>query len=214
MTSMEKEIDPIMNAILEGNHINAVGEAKKLLENGIEKVEIVSVLEKAMRKLDEKCTIEHFNLLEIMLAGRAVMSVMNVLYPPGSSPPLTKGTIAIASLEGDIHDLGKGIVIIILLAYGYKAVDCGKDCPVENLIDTAEREKVDAIFVSGLITPVIPKVQRIKEVLKERKLNIKVVAGGAALKQSSAEKLNVDFVAETAFDGLRFLKKHIGNRDV
>ena len=214
MTNMEKIIDPIMNAILEGNHSNAVSEAKKLLENGIEKVEIVSVLEKAMSKLDEKCTIEHFNLLEIMLAGRAVMSIMNVLYPPGSSPPSTKGTIAIASLEGDIHDLGKGIVIIILVAYGYKVVDCGKDCPIENLIDTAEREKVDAIFVSGLITPIIPQVQRIKKVLKERKLNIKVVAGGAALKQSSAEKLNVDFVAETAFDGLRFLKKYIENRGV
>ena len=214
MTSLGKENNPIMNAILEGNHFNAVGEAKKLLENGIEKGEIVSELEKAMINLDEKCTIEYFNLLEIMLAGRAVMSVMNVLYPLGSSPPLTKGTIAIASLEGDIHDLGKGIVIIILVAYGYKVVDCGKDCLIENLIDTAEGEKVDAIFVSGLITPVIPQVQRIKEVLKERKLNIKVIAGGAALKQSSAEKLNVDFVAETAFDGLRFLKKYVENRGV
>jgi len=58
----------------------------------------------------------------------------------GWPPPATRETVALASLEGDVHDLGKNIVKTVLLAKGYRVVDCGKDCPLETLIDKAERE--------------------------------------------------------------------------
>jgi methylmalonyl-CoA mutase cobalamin-binding domain/chain len=164
-----------------------------------------------MTQLDAKCTVEQFNLLEIMLVGRAVTGVMKDLYPPDVPPPQTKGTVVIASMEGDIHDMGKNIVKMVLTAQRYWVVDCGKDCPVEKLIDTAEQEAALAVGVSGLITTVIPQVRQVKDRMTERGLgHIKVMAGGAALKQATAESLNVDFVAETAFDGARYLDQIAG----
>lgn len=142
-----------------------------------------------------------------MLVGRASMAVIKELYPADAHPPITKGVVVIGSLEGDIHDLGKNILKMVLTTKGYRVVDCGKDCPVEKLIDHAEREGARAIGISGLITSIIPQVKQIKGLLAQRGLHqIKVLAGGAALKQAAAADLNVDFVAETAFDGPRYLE--------
>ena len=179
---------------------------------GVEDERIVTEgIEVAMGQLDAKCTMEEFNLLEIMLTGRAVMGVMKELYPSGDPPLRTKGTVVMASPEGDVHDLGKNVLKAVLTAKAYHVVDCGKDCPVERLISAAEEEGALAVAVSGLMTSLIPQVRQIKDKMTRRGLgHIKVVAGGAALKQSSAESLNVDFVAQTAFDGARYLDQITG----
>jgi len=199
----------LVNTLLDGDKAQAVAEAKKLCDAGVSHQRIVTWgIEEAMAKLDAKCTVDEFNLLEIMLAGRATMGVIKELYPPGGPPPRTKGTVVIASLEGDIHDLGKNITKMILTGIGYRLVDCGKDCPVEKLIEAAEQERAQVIGVSGLITTIIPRVRQVKDMAAKRGPgHIKVLAGGAALKQASAESLNVDFVADTAFDGARYLEQ-------
>jgi 5-methyltetrahydrofolate--homocysteine methyltransferase len=85
-------------------------------------------------------------------------------------------------------------------------VDLGRDCSLETLAAAAEREHARAVLVSGLISPVVPRVRKVREALAERGLAaVAVVAGGAALKQLSPADLNVDYVAETAFDGARYL---------
>jgi len=205
----DSDMRPLVKALLDGDEAQAVAEAKKLRDTGVSHQRIVTGgIEEAMTQLDAKCTVDQFNLLEIMLSGRAVMRVMKELYPPGGPPPRTKGTVVIASLEGDIHDLGKNITKMILTGKGYRVVDCGKDCPVEKLIEAAEQEGAQAIGVSGLITTIIPRVRQVKDIAAKRGLgHIKVLAGGAALKQASAESLNVDFVADTAFDGARYLEQ-------
>lgn len=199
----------LIDALLEGDQTRAVSESKQLRSEGFMLEQIVTEgIEVAMNRLDDKCTVEQFNLLEIMLVGRATMAVIRELYPSGTYPPATKGSIVIGSLEGDIHDLGKGILEMVLLAKGYRVSDCGKDCPVDRLIDRAEADQATAICVSGLITSVIPQVKQIRELCTSRGLtNVRLLAGGAALKQDSARNLNVDFVAETAFDGARYLDR-------
>ena len=161
-----------------------------------------------MLELDHKCKVEHFNLLEIMMAGRVIMAIVTELYPIGIPSSQANGTIIIGTPEGDIHDLGKNIVKIMLMGKGYRVIDCGKNCPIEEFINAAEKETANAIFVSGLISTIISKVREVKSKLLQRNLkNIKVVAGGGALKQLSAKRLNVDYVAETVFDGLNYLKE-------
>lgn len=172
----------------------------------IEKI-ISHGVEQAMSQLDDKCTVEQFNLLEIMLAGRAVMGVMNILYPPTQARVYDKGKVVLATLEGDVHDLGKNILKMILETNGYEVIDCGKDCPVEKLVNIVQAEKPIAVGLSGLITTVIPKIVTVKSRLVEIGCNnVKVMGGGAALKQSTAERLNLDFLAQTAFDCLNYLK--------
>jgi dimethylamine corrinoid protein len=206
--------EPLIGALLDGDHAKAVAEARGLCATGVNPEMVVTAgIEKAMSRLDEKCTVEHFNLLEIMLAGRAVGSVIKELYPEGMPPGAGKHAFLVATLEGDVHELGKSVVKSVLSAKGYHIIDCGKNCSLERLMHTSEREGVQAVLVSGLISSVIPQVRQVRSTLAARGLGgIKVIAGGAVLKQATAEELKVDYVAQTAFDGARYLDKTIGAR--
>lgn len=206
------DMESLTAALTEGDRVAALAETRRLIEAGTPPEEIVTGgLEVAMRRLDEKCTVERFNLLEIMLVGRAVTAVVNELYPEGPPPKRGKGNFVIATPEGDIHDLGKNIVKMVLIGMGYRVVDLGRDCPLEKLIAAAEREEVQAVLVSGLITSVIPQVRKVRAALADRGLEkVLIVAGGAALRQASAEELNVDYVADTAFDGAHYLDRKFG----
>ncbi len=201
--------DELIKALIDGDQDAASAEAKKLLDAGVGCEQVITEgVEAVMAQLDAKCTLEQFNLLEIMLVGRAVMGVLKELYPPTQPPLRTKGTVVICALEGDVHDLGKNVLKAVLTAGRYRVVDCGRDCPLGLLMDTAEREAPMALSVSGLLTTVIPQVRLLRERMTVRGLgHVKLMAGGAALKQATAKSLNVDFVGETAFDGLHYLHK-------
>ena len=106
----------LIRVMLDGDSVQAVDETRKLRNTGVKHEQIISDgVEVAMNQLDTKCTLEQFNLLEIMLVGRTVMAVMKELYPQGSAPPQTKGPIITGSLEGDVHDLGKNIFNMVLM---------------------------------------------------------------------------------------------------
>jgi methanogenic corrinoid protein MtbC1 len=200
-------METLVKALLDGDQAGALAEVKNLRHGGVQREQIVTQgVEKTMAQLDAKCTVEQFNLLEIMLSGRAVMGVIKEIYPPKEPPPRTRATVVLGALEGDVHDLGKNVLNSVLTASGYRVVDCGKDCPVVKMIDAAERETALVVSVSGLITTVIPQVRTLRSKMAARGLgHIRVMAGGAALKQASPESLNVDFVGDTAFDGLHYL---------
>ena len=207
-------MDLLVKALLDGDQTQAIIEVGKLREAGVRRRQIITDgVEAAMTQLDAKCTVEQFNLLEIMLCGRAATGVMKVLYPLGAPPLQTKAAVVMGTLEGDVHDLGKNILKMVLTAKGYRVVDCGKDCSLERLIDAVEQEAPVAAGISGLITTIIPQVRQMKDKMAERGLgHIKVIAGGAALKQATAESLKVDFIAQSAFDGLHYLDQIVGVR--
>ena len=200
-------MDALKYALLEGDTAESVARALSLHESGVSIEHIVREgIEAAMSTLDAKCTLEQFNLLEIMLVGRAVMEVMKLLCPSQIPVQGKTSTVVIATLEGDVHDLGKNILKMVLTGKGYRVIDCGKDCTLLNLMDAVEREAPVSVGISGLISPVVPLVRQVRPSLIERGLgHVKVIAGGAALKQSTPERLNVDYVAESAFDGAKYI---------
>jgi dimethylamine corrinoid protein len=195
-------------ALVDGDHVGALAEAGRLQAAGVPPELLVTEgLETAMQRVEDKCTVDSFNLLEIMLVGRAVSVVADTLYPQGIPAEQRKATLVIATPEGDIHDLGKTIVRMVLLGTGYRVVDLGRDCPVTRLVRAARVERAGAVLVSGLLTTVIPRVREVKTALSADGLaSVKLLAGGAALKQATAEELDVDYVAQSAFDGARYLE--------
>ena len=205
----DSNMGSLIKALLDGDTTEAVSRAMALRGSGVGIERIVTEgVESAMSTLDAKCTLEQFNLLEIMLVGRAVTEVMKHLFPAGAPASVGRGTVVIATLEGDVHDLGKNILKMVLTGNGYRVVDCGKDCPLERLLDTVEREKPIALGISGLITTVVGEVKRVKSLLAGRALgHVAVIAGGAALKQSTPEDLHVDYVAQSAFEGAGYLAR-------
>jgi dimethylamine corrinoid protein len=197
----------LIAALVDGDRTLAVTETHRLLAAGVSKESIVTdALQAAMQSVDDKCTVEAFNLLEIMLVGRAVSGVAAELYPEGPPRDGARASLVIATPEGDVHDLGRKIVGMVLIGRGYRVVDAGRNCAVKAMAEAARDEQAEAVLVSGLLTTVIPQVRLLRPALDELGLlAVKILAGGAALKQASALDLNVDYVAESAFDGARFL---------
>lgn len=125
----------------------------------------------------------------------------------------SKGKIILATVKGDVHDIGKNLVDIILTNNGYIVYNLGIKCPIEKMIEEFEKQKADAIGMSGLLVKSTLIMKENLEVLNERNLKIPVVVGGAALTRRFVEQ-NLKKVykgiveyAEDAFDGLRFMEK-------
>ena len=203
---MDSDLETLVRLLVEGDVKACVAEVRKPQAVECDRQRrVVDALQIAMQRMEAKCTPQQFNLLEIMLTGRAVMAGAREGFPEGT-PAQSLGTVVIGTPQGDVHDIGKNVTKMVLIAKGYRVVDCGKDCPVETMVDAAAREGAFAVLVSGLITAVIPHVRRLRDLIQARGLQgVKVLAGGAALKQSSPEALDVDMVAQDAFDAARLL---------
>ncbi|MBW2146623.1 MAG: cobalamin-dependent protein [Deltaproteobacteria bacterium] len=150
-----------------------------------------------------------------MLAGRAAMDVIDYLYDEGRkkgdtlrrSGPYQREKIVLGTIKGDIHEIGKNIFSMLMRSHGYQVIDMGKGVDPKDLVMTAIDNKADFIGISSLVTTTIPQVREIRRVAVDKGFHsVKIIAGGAALQQSSAEYLNVDYVADTAFDGLHYIK--------
>ncbi|HEY3418926.1 MAG TPA: cobalamin-dependent protein [Methanomassiliicoccales archaeon] len=204
---MQTRIEPLVDALVQGDREGSVQAATRLLQEGVPAETLVrDGIEAAMSKMDAKCTLEEFNLLEIMLVGRAALEVMKVVLPKGAGPSTSRDTVLLVTPEGDVHDLGKNIVKMVLTARGYRVVDCGRDCPITQMVSSAIADKAEVLGISGLITSVIPTVRQIRPSLEAAGLRERtLIAGGAALRQASPEDLNVDYVALDVFDGVKFL---------
>ena len=209
-------IKDIKQAIVAGENEDAVAIANTLISRGVQPEEIIiNGVTKAMECLDKKCTIHEFCLLELMLAGRAAMDVIDYLCAEGKisdgtligSDPLPGQKIILGTIKGDIHEIGKNIFSMVMKSYGYQILDMGKDVDPADLVMSAIDHKADFIAVSSLITTTIPHVREIRKYAADRgNHTVKIIAGGAALRQSSAEYLNVDYVADTVFDGLHYIR--------
>ena len=189
------ELDGLVQALTEGERDLGLQIVARLVARGMPPADIVTHgVESAMAALDRKCTAEQFNLLEIMLAGRAVMAVIHRLFPADATLPAPRARVVVAVLEGDIHDIGKAILKIVLAGSRFAVVAA------------AAQSGAAAVCVSGLISSVIPQVRAVKPALALAGLgHVKVLAGGAALKQCTASTLGVDHVGQTAFDAIAYL---------
>jgi methylmalonyl-CoA mutase cobalamin-binding domain/chain len=209
-------IKELRQAIIAGENEDAVAITSTLINRGVKPEEIiVHGVTKAMEYLDKKCTIHDFCLLELMLAGRAAMDVIDFLFAEGITTDATlldtdlypRKKIILGTIKGDIHEIGKNIFSMVMRSFGYQVIDMGKDVDPADLVMSAIANRADFIGVSSLITTTISYVREIKRCAADRGLHaVKVIAGGAAIQQSNAEFLNVDFVAGTAFDGLHYIR--------
>ncbi|RLC03207.1 MAG: hypothetical protein DRH90_11910, partial [Deltaproteobacteria bacterium] len=129
-------IKDIKQAIIAGENEHAVAIANTLINRGVTPAEIIiNGVTKAMEYLDKKCTIQDFCLLELMLAGRAAMDVIDHLCAEGTlnggasldSNPFSRQKIILGTIKGDIHEIGKNIFSMVMKSYGYNVIDMGKD---------------------------------------------------------------------------------------
>ena len=118
-----------------------------------------------------------------------------------------KGKIIMATVEGDIHDIGKNIVNVLLENYGYEVIDLGKDVKPEIIVETAIRENVKFVGLSALMTTTVPSMEKTIKLLREKDKNIAVMVGGAVLTPEYAEMIGAQFYAKDAMTTVRIAEK-------
>ena len=126
---------------------------------------------------------------EAMQAGTACLE--KLLSGEGSGGKLAK--LIIATVKGDIHDIGKNIVAVVLRNYGFEVIDLGKDVPPETIIDTAIREKVEVICLSALMTTTMSSMRDTVTLARKRGLKFHFIVGGAVVDQLFADELGASY---------------------
>ncbi len=127
----------------------------------------------------------------------------------GNSGEITeeKGKILIATVEGDIHDIGKNIVKVLLENYGFSVIDMGKDITPEAIVEKAEKENIKLVGLSALMTTTVPSMEKTISLLKEKNPQIAVMVGGAVLTEDYAKTIGADFYGKDAMASVRIAEK-------
>ncbi len=199
-------LDQISNYLQNGEDEKILELTKKALDEKIPPKDILNRgLIVGMNVVGEKFRDFEIFLPDVLLSARAMSAVMDLLKPMLMQDDLPNiGKIVIGTVQGDLHDIGKNLVGIMLKGIGVEVVDLGKDVPPENFVDTAVKEKASIIGMSALLTTSTPMMKKVVEILHERGLSdmIKTIVGGAPLSADYATELGADSYASDAADAV------------
>ncbi len=152
-------------------------------------------------------------LPEVIMSATAMKTSMELLKPHLSkSEASSMGTVLIATVEGDVHDIGKNLVSMMLGGAGFRVMDLGVDVQVEKLIEVAEKENGDVIGLSALLTTTMLALEPSIKMVKEKISGMKVMVGGSPLTQEFADKIGADGFAPDALRAINLTKKLVGKQ--
>lgn len=147
-------------------------------------------------------------LPQLIAGANAMKAAMEKLSPLlAKEGAEEKETIIIATVEGDIHDIGKNLVSLMLKNHGYRVIDLGKDVPAETIVDTAISEHAAIIGLSALMTTTMMQMKNVISLMKEKNCTAKVFIGGACITESFAEEIGADAYSSDAQDAVRVVER-------
>lgn len=167
----------------------------------------------ALDKAGEQFEKGKIFLPQLILTAGAAQSAFAVIRDKilsSDSAPISKGKIVLATVKGDVHDIGKNIVKVLLENYGYDVIDLGKDVPCEEVVKAAIEHKVKLVGLSALMTTTLGSMEETIKLLHENNVNCKIVVGGAVLTPEYAKKIKADFYAKDAKETVDIAKQVIG----
>ena len=200
----------LCQAVESGNTSEAEDITRKLLEEGKEPLEMIAVLTETMNKLGELFARLEIFLPQLILAGEALKAVVDILRPKimeAGEQGAPKGKVVIGVVKGDLHEIGKNIVKLMLETNGFEVKDLGYDVDSLAFIKEAEAMDADIIGASSLMTTTMPGQKEIIELLKDKGIRdrYKVVIGGAPTGQEWADQIGADLWCEEASSAPRLM---------
>ncbi len=200
-------------AVEQGLKAEAASAARELLKTK-EPLEVVNgVLIPALDKVGagfERGTLFLPQLLQAASAAQSAFEVVKEAIARTGQTGASRGRIVIATVKGDIHDIGKNIVKVILENYGYDVTDLGRDVPPEAVVEAVRRTGAPLVGLSALMTTTLPSMQATIEALREAGLPCKVMVGGAVLTPDYAKQIGADYYAKDAKAGADIAKEVLG----
>jgi len=200
-----------IDAIVRGDMALAVETAKKGLSEGIDPLELISQgFVPGINKVGDMFDVGTLFLPELILSAKAMQDatdIINAAIPENGRQ--VQGRFLIGTVEGDVHDIGKTIVISLLKANGFEVKDLGRDVSTDTFIKEADDFKADIIGTSSLLTTTMPAQKKLEDELKKAGLKdrYKTMVGGAPVTQRWADKIGADAFAENAGACVRLAKE-------
>lgn len=204
-------IEDIKNAIISGEKESIAEMVEKALNDGHKPNEITDkALSAAMNVVGKDFGAKKIFLPQVMLSAEAMREAfLKIKERIPADSVSSKGTIVIATVKGDIHDLGKNIVAALLENNGYKVIDLGKDVDKETIISEAEKHNADMIGLCSLMTTTITQIDKVIAELKKSKFKTKVMIGGAVVTKEYADNVGADAYASDGVEAVELAKKLI-----
>ncbi len=192
-------------AIVNADRAAAEDVARRALAAGLTPGDIMqNGFVKGIQEVGELFESGEMFLPELMMAADAMAGateITNAALAVGEQT--TKGSVVIGTVQGDVHDIGKAIVIAYLKANGYEVTDLGRDVPAQSFIDKAQEDGAQVIGMSALLTTTMEEQKKVVKMVKEAGLPYKTVVGGAPATQRWADQIGADAYAEDANDGVK-----------
>jgi len=210
-------LEKLVEAVQEGEEREAVATAGKAIQEGIPVDEIIEALTAGMREIGDRFARMEIFLPEMMLAAQAMQAVMRELEPEiqkSATPTEKKGTVVIGTVEGDMHEIGKDIVITLLQVQGFDVHDLGADVNALDFVRKAEEVHADIIGASALMSTTMPGQREIIEFLKEKGVREKyhVILGGAPVTREWVKECGADSWGENAGVAVEILERVMAER--
>ncbi len=209
-TGNDSAKDPLIEAIVKGLKERAAHLTGEYLQT-MESIEIIDgklipALDIVGKGFEEKRVF----LPQLLMSAEAAKSAFDVIKEAMQSKGAAeekKGRIILATVKGDIHDIGKNIVKVLLENYGYDVIDLGKDVPPELVVKTAKEEQIRLVGLSALMTTTVPAMEETIKMLHEEGVDCKVLVGGAVLTQEYADMIHADKYAKDAMESVRYAEE-------
>ena len=214
---MEKSLilDNLANAVIAGKKDLARDNARAVIDNNIDPLEALEQgISKGMLTVGEKFESGESYLPELIMAADVFKVAMEILKPAieANQTDIKKsGTLLLATVKGDVHNLGKNIVATVMETHGFEVVDLGVDQPTLDIIDAAQANQADVIGLSAVMTTTMPYQKELIDTLQELKIREQfiVLVGGGPINQQWADEIGADGYGETAMDAVTIATQKI-----
>ena len=201
--------DKLKTAVLKGNRNGIVKITKEALESGEKPAELLNqVLLPAINQVGEYFDQGKYFLPQLIASAEAMKNSIEVLEPllqtgsAGEEMPV----VVIATVEGDIHDIGKNLVALMLKNHGFHVIDLGKDVPQAKILETAREHHAQFIALSALMTTTMQRMREIVAAAKQEGITAKIIIGGAVITQEYANEIGADGYSKDAADAVKLAK--------
>lgn len=196
-----------------------VGTVKKLIAEGVSSIEVVNALTQVLKEIGKKFESGELFLVHLVVAGdlarRATTEVLEPLLKKSGGERKALGRVVIGTVAGDIHDIGKNIVAMLLFTAGFEVYDLGKDVSAEEFVKKTKELNPDIVAMSALLTTTLPAQREVVQALNKSGLRdkVKILVGGAPTTGEWAKEIGADGYGADAIEAVKVAKKLLGVSD-
>jgi len=210
-------LESLQQAVISGKRKDAMDLTQKAVDEGVDPQEIINgCLIPALNTVGDKFEKREIFVPEMMIAAKSMKSCVDLLKPLiQKDQAMTRGTVVIGTVFGDLHDIGKNLVRLLLESSGFQVIDLGENVPAAKFVEAARAHNADLVGLSSLLTTGDPHVRETVRALKESDVSsrLKVICGGAALTSKFVlETCGADAYAKDAAEAVKKIASLLANR--